>query len=243
MLNSQRILLGIPVFNEAQYVEGVLAEVRQYASDILVIDDGSTDETPSMLARQPVEVIRHATNRGYGRSMQDMLRWAQFDGYDWLITMDCDLQHEPAAIPQFLEAIDRGQSDVISGSRYLRPHEGDDSPPPDRRNINRHMTRLVNAELGLGITDAFCGFKAYRTAGCAGLTLGVDGYDFPMEFWVEAWRAGLQVEELPVRLVYNDPTRTFGGALDEVDSRRRIYEATLQRALKRARCADAACRR
>ncbi len=80
MSATPRILLGIPVFNEAKYVTDVLGEVRRHAGDVLVIDDGSTDDTPLLLARQPVEVIRHATNRGYGRSMQDMLRWANFDG-------------------------------------------------------------------------------------------------------------------------------------------------------------------
>ena len=74
MMNTPRILLGIPVYNEEKYVTRVLDEVRKYASDVLVIDDGSTDSTPMLLAKHQVEVIRHAENRGYGRSMQDMLR-------------------------------------------------------------------------------------------------------------------------------------------------------------------------
>ena len=96
---TPRVLLAIPVYNEARYVDRVLTEVRRRIDDVLVIDDGSTDDTPRRLAAHPVEVIRHATNRGYGRSMQDMMRWARFDGFDWLVTMDCDEQHEPAAIP------------------------------------------------------------------------------------------------------------------------------------------------
>jgi dolichol-phosphate mannosyltransferase len=68
------VLVGIPVYNEQDHVQPVLDEVRRYARDVLVVDDGSTDLTPLRLARQPVEVIRHAENRGYGRSMQDMLR-------------------------------------------------------------------------------------------------------------------------------------------------------------------------
>ena len=147
------ILLGIPVYNEQAYVAKVLREVRDFADCILVIDDGSTDETPLLLARQPVEVIRHAENRGYGRSMQDMLRWARFDGFDWLITMDCDEQHEPASIPSFMEAIARDTADVISGSRYLRSGNGgpinDDSPPADRRQINTTITEELNRRLGL----------------------------------------------------------------------------------------------
>ena len=141
---TPRILIGIPVYNEERYVTSVLREVRRYAADILVIDDGSRDRTPMMLAEQPVEVIRHATNRGYGRSMQDMIRWARFDGFDWLITMDCDEQHEPAAIPRFIEAIRADDADVISGSRYLEARVGDDAPPQDRR------TQVIGIEDGLG---------------------------------------------------------------------------------------------
>ncbi len=236
--NQPRILLGIPVYNEEKYVKRVLGEVRRYvpeAGSVLVIDDGSTDCTPMRLAEQPVEVIRHAENRGYGRSMQDMFRWASFDGFDWLITMDCDEQHEPAAIPAFIERINAGSADVISGSRYLRNTPLDDAPPQDRRAINRIITDELSERLGLQLTDAFCGFKAYRVRACERLSLDVDGYDFPMQFWVQAVANKLGIEELPVRLIYNDPTRSFGGPLDDADSRLAHYRETLHREI--VRCA------
>ncbi len=237
------ILLGIPVYNEQAHVTRVLGEVRDFAHCILVIDDGSTDDTPLLLARQPVEVIRHAENRGYGRSMQDMLRWARFDGYDWLITMDCDEQHEPAAIPSFIEAIRRDTADVISGSRYLRTAAdgalNDDSPPKDRRAINATITEELNRRLGLSLTDAFCGFKAYRVEACERLALDVDGYDFPMQFWVQAVAHGLTIEELPVRLIYHDPTRSFGGPLDDPHVRLDHYRRTMHREIER--CGTPAC--
>jgi len=239
--STPRILVGIPVYNEARYVSRVLDEVRRYARDVLVIDDGSTDATPTLLARQPVEVIRHAANRGYGRSMQDMLRWAKFDGFDWLITMDCDEQHEPAAIPRFIEAIEADRSDVISGSRYLQSSLHDDVPPSDRRTINKTITEELNRRLGLSLTDGFCGFKAYRVDACSRLSLDVDGYEFPMQFWVQAAANGLRIEEIPVRLIYNDPARSFGGPLDNPESRLAHYTCTLHRELRR--CADRLPRR
>lgn len=231
-----RVLLAIPVYNEERYLDRVISEVRRYASDILVIDDGSTDRTPLLLASHPVEVIRHATNRGYGRSMQDMMRWADVDAYDWLITMDCDEQHEPAAIPSFVEALRQDDADVISGSRYLQSAASDDAPPPDRRSINATITAEINARLGLGLTDSFCGFKAYRIAAVKRLDLDVDGYDFPMQFWVQAAARRLRVREIPVRLIYNDPTRTFGGPLNDATVRLETYRRTLCRELRR--CAD-----
>ena len=78
-----RTLLAIPVYNEAKNVERVLGRVLEYVPDVLVIDDGSSDATPSLLAQFPVEVIRHAHNRGYGRSLMDAFRWAAVDRFDW----------------------------------------------------------------------------------------------------------------------------------------------------------------
>lgn len=231
-----RILIAIPTYNEEKYVVQVLRRVRQFAEHVLVIDDGSTDATPCMLPREPVEVIRHATNRGYGRSIQDAFRWACVDRFDWVITMDCDEQHEPEAIPHFIRAIREGNWDVISGSRYLKDYGDNDSPPPARRAINRAITREINDRLGLGITDAFCGFKAYRTCMVSKLPFDVDGYEFPMQFWVQAVANRLRITEIPIRLIYNDPTRTFGGPLDLDDIRYAHYRAVLQREIDR--CAD-----
>jgi dolichol-phosphate mannosyltransferase len=231
-----RVLVGIPVYNEERHVAKVLSEVQRFASDILVIDDGSTDATPMRLAQQKVEVVRHATNRGYGRSMQDMLRWARFDGFDWLITMDCDEQHEPAAIPRFVNEIHRDDADIISGSRYLRNSEHDDVPPPERRTINHTITQELNDRLGLKLTDAFCGFKAYRVSACEQLSLDVDGYDFPMQFWVQAVAHRLRIREIPVRLIYNDPNRSFGGPLDNAAHRLELYRQTMCREIER--CAE-----
>ncbi|MCI0362506.1 MAG: glycosyltransferase family 2 protein [Phycisphaerales bacterium] len=233
--HGPKILLGIPVYNEQNYVAKVLDEVRRHARDVLVVDDGSTDCTPMLLAQQPVEVIRHAENRGYGRSMQDMIRWAAVDGFDWLITMDCDEQHEPAAIPTFVERIKADESDVISGSRYLAQFDNDDAPPSDRREINQTITEELNRRLKLSLTDAFCGFKAYRIAACERLCLNVDGYDFPMQFWVQAAANDLAIEELPVRLIYNDPSRSFGGPLDDPKTRLEVYRRTMHREVLRCR--------
>ncbi|MGP1308725.1 MAG: glycosyltransferase family 2 protein [Phycisphaerales bacterium] len=232
-----RTLVAIPTYNEERYVERVLTETLKHANHVLVVDDGSTDSTPCLLPRFPVEVIRHATNRGYGRSLQDAFRWAAVDGYDWVITMDCDEQHEPAAIPRFLEAIREDDADVISGSRYLKTYTGDDAPPEQRRAINREVTAELNERLGLNLTDAFCGYKAYRVSALDKIELDVDGYAMPLQFWVRAVAAGLRVREIPVRLIYNDPNRTFGGPLDDPQVRiahyRKVLHCELQKFAER----------
>lgn len=219
-----RILIAVPVFNEQQYVEDVLARIRRLADDVLVVDDGSTDATPDILTATPgITVIRHAVNRGYGRSLIDAFEHAANRGYDWIITIDCDDQHEPARIPAFIERAAQDDVDIISGSRYLVDLPGNTAPPGDRRRINRRVTDLLNQTLDLNLTDAFCGFKAYRVAAMRRLCLTIPGYAFPMQFWVQAARLGLRICELPVRLIYNDPTRHFGGLLDDPHARMQHY--------------------
>ncbi|MBL0926090.1 MAG: glycosyltransferase family 2 protein [Phycisphaerales bacterium] len=231
-----RTLIAIPVFNESRYVDRVLQRLRAFVPEggsVLVIDDGSTDDTPCLLPRHPVEVIRHARNRGYGRSLMDAFRWAAVDRFDWVVTMDCDEQHEPESIPDFLAAAATGKWDVVSGSRYLRSLDGDDLPPENRRRVNAQITRELNDRLGLNLTDAFCGFKAYRVRALANLKLDVDGYAFPLQFWAQAAAEPLRITEIPVRLIYKDRTRNFGGVLDDDAVRLEHYRQTLHRDILR----------
>lgn len=240
-----RVLIAIPVFNEIRTVRRVLEHVLQYAGNVLVVDDGSTDGTPSVLATLPVDVIRHCVNRGYGRSLIDAFRFAEAESYDWVVTMDCDEQHEPDRLPEFFEAIaraDRDRShDIISGSRYLHVPDRDALAlaPLDRRRINRQITEEINerlgTRLGVALTDSFCGFKAHRVEAMRRLDLSEDGYAFPMQLWVQAAAMGLRVREIGVDLIYNDPSRTFGEALNDPQVRLAHYREVMRRELTRWR--------
>ncbi len=219
-----RVLVAIPVFNEARYVARVVADVMRQGQDVLVIDDGSTDTTPQILRDMDgISLIRHPENRGYGQSLIDAFAHAARCGYDWIITIDCDDQHEPERIPLFIDRARQDDADIISGSRYLTELSDSTDAPEDRRRINMHITKLLNETLGLSLTDAFCGFKAYRVSKTAELPLTVPGYAFPMQFWVQAVRHCLRICELPVPLIYLDPTRHFGGLLDDPEARLSHY--------------------
>jgi dolichol-phosphate mannosyltransferase len=234
-----RLLIAIPVFNERKYVEKVLAKVLGIHPDVLLVDDGSTDGTAEYLqTRDDIQLIRHPENRGYGQSLIDAFAYADRHGYDWVITMDCDEQHEPERIADFVREIETDQWDMISGSRYLEPRHDDDLPPGDRRTINAAITAVLNDVYKLGITDAFCGFKAHRVSAMRKLKLDIPGYAFPMQLWPQAANAQLRIKEIPVRLIYNDPTRHFGGMLDDANNRLQHYLSVLaseqQRILEQA---------
>jgi dolichol-phosphate mannosyltransferase len=229
-----RYLVAIPVYNEERYLPRVLAAVMRLTRDVLVVDDGSTDATPALLAEYPaIHRLRHLENRGYGQSLIHAFRFAARSGFDWVITMDCDEQHEPAQIGEFVAHIRDNRADVISGSRYLREYPNDDTAPPERRRINQTVNIVLAQTLGLHLTDSFCGFKAHRVAAMQRLTLDEPGYAFPMQFWVQCVRAGLRIQEIPVRRIYRDTNREFGGTLDDPTARLQHYLEVLTRELQR----------
>jgi len=231
-----RDLVLIPLFNEDATVAGVLAEVRRAApaADILVVNDGSTDRSGAILAAEAVSdprltVITQADNRGYGQALIDGFAHGVARGYDALVTIDCDAQHEPGQIPQFLEAL--AGADIVSGSRYLDPDAGGDPAPPDRLAINREITARLRELTGYPLTDAWCGFKAYRTAALARMRLTEPGYGMPLQLWIQAARLGLRVREISTPRLYKNPPRRRWGGLENAAERRRYYGEVLEREL------------
>lgn len=229
-----KTLVAVPVYNEESHLPRVLTAISEHAPDVLVVNDGSTDGTGEILRRIPsVSTITHAENRGYGQSLIDAFRFAARRRYDWVITIDCDEQHEPARIPEFLAAIRRDDTDVISGSRYLQNFSSDDAPPADRRRINQIVNELLDCVLELKLTDSFCGFKAHRVSAMCRLRLDEPGYAFPLQFWVQCVRAGLRIRELAVPRIYRDKSREFGGTLDDPAARLQHYLGVFVRELRR----------
>jgi glycosyltransferase involved in cell wall biosynthesis len=209
----------------------VLDEVLRITPDVLVVDDGSTDGTADLLAgRRDIRLVRHDANRGYGAALATAYAATLAGPWDGLVTIDCDGQHQPRLIPEFVAAATSGSADIVSGSRYLKQFPGDSTPPAARRRINAEITAEINARLGLAITDAFCGFKAYSRRALRRLHITETGYAMPLEVWVQAAAAGLRIRELPVPLLYLDLARSFGGALDDAATRLAYYRTVLDRA-------------
>jgi glycosyltransferase involved in cell wall biosynthesis len=230
-MSTMRFLTAIPVYNEAKHLEEVLSAARPFAPEILVVDDGSTDDTPHLLKNFPgVHVVTHRVNEGYGAALRDAFRYAIDQKYEVLVTMDCDGQHEPRRVPELLAVTD---ADIVSGSRYLRHFEADSTPPEDRRRINVEITRELNSRFALKLTDAFCGFKAYRVQSLLKLDITEPGYGMPLELWVQAAHLGFRIQEISVPLIYLDEKRAFGGSLDDAKRRRAYYYEVIERAERR----------
>jgi glycosyltransferase involved in cell wall biosynthesis len=227
---SSRFLTALPIYNEVNHVTPVLDEVLRYSPDVLVVDDGSSDGTSDVLAaRRDIRRVTHEKNRGYGAALRSAFEYTLAHGFDVLVTIDCDGQHTPQRIPLFVEAA--RDADIVSGSRYLETFSGDSLPPADRRRINQQITVELNRRLGLNITDAFCGFKAYRASALEAFDITVPGYAMPLELWVQAAHAKLKVVELAVPLIYLEEERSFGGSLDDARKRLEYYHEVIDAAL------------
>ncbi|MFM2001932.1 MAG: hypothetical protein RI963_1358 [Planctomycetota bacterium] len=233
MPKREKWLAALPVFNEVGYVNAILDEVKRYADDVLVVDDGSSDGTSELLdAREDIRVVRHATNRGYGAALQSAFAYTLEQGFTGVVTLDCDGQHQPCRIPRFIKSA--RSADLVSGSRYLKKYPGDAEPPAERMFINRRITAELNRRLGLKLTDAFCGFKAYRREAIESFRITDDGYAMPLQLWVQAVSAGLRIIEIPVPLIYLDLSRSFGGSLDHAETRLAYYNTVLDAAMRQS---------
>lgn len=228
-------LLILPVFNEENHIEEVLAQVRLKTTiDILVVDDGSTDKTLEILQQAKLSLlIRHQTNLGYGQALIDGFDFAVKNDYQEIVTMDCDFQHEPDYIPVFLKEIK--DFDIVSGSRYLHNSPRVDSPPEDRLEVNRLITQLIHQQTGYHLTDSFCGFKGYKVEAIKRLNLTEPGYGMPLQLWIQASRAGLRVKEIAVPLIYHPWHRDFKGCFRLKEERLAYYLEVIKREEKGSR--------
>lgn len=226
-----KTLVALPVYNQEKNIREIISRVKTFASDILILDDGSTDGSLMLSSKiDGVQIISHHRNMGYGRTIIDVFRYAVKKGYECLITLDSDEQHEPEEIPLFLERI--LHCDIASGSRFLLPFKVGRDVPADRYAINMELTKIIRKITRYKLTDSFCGFKAYRVEAIKKMRLTEHGYGMPLQLWIQAWRLGLHILEVPVKLIYSDMTRRFAGRLDDPAIRLAYYKEVIEKELK-----------
>jgi dolichol-phosphate mannosyltransferase len=204
-----RVLVVLPTYDESANIERVLRRVREALPDagVLVVDDASPDGTADIALRVGneignVEVLRRPGKAGLGSAYRDGFAWGLQRGWDALVEMDSDLSHDPAALPSLVAALDAG-SDLAVGSRYV---PGGSIPlwRWHRRLLSRGGNIYASWVLGLGITDATSGFRAYRGSILEAIDLGsvrAEGYGFQIEMVHQVLERGGVVTEVPIRFV------------------------------------------
>ncbi len=197
---TPRMLVVIPAFNEQGRIGAVVAAaLRQVDAEVLIVDDGSRDGTAVEARAAGATVASHAVNVGYGAALQTGYRYALRHGFDRVLQMDADGQHDPASIRTLVDALDGG-ADVVVGSRFL--HAGSYRPPLLRRLGMWAFGRVASYYAGMKLTDPTSGYQALSRRALAFYAHERYPHDFPdADVLSMVARVGLKLVEVPVRML------------------------------------------
>jgi dolichol-phosphate mannosyltransferase len=208
----ERALVIVPTFNESENLPRLIPSIlsRDPRLEILVVDDASPDGTgqmaEEMAAAEPrVHVLHRAGKLGLGTAYLAGFKWGLEHGYDVLFEMDADFSHNPAHLPQFLEAIEK--YDVVLGSRYLHGRVTVVNWPIGRLLLSYFANVYAGWVTGLPVADATGGFKCFRREVLAAIDLDrveSNGYSFQIEMSFRAWKKGFSLGEIPITFVDRD---------------------------------------
>ena len=186
--------LIIPAYNAEKTIAEVAREALATGMPVLVVNDGSTDRTAEKVGALPVTLIAHPRNRGKGAALKSGFDWAIANGFDGVVTVDADGQHEVTAAPRLAQsAVARGM-DILIASRYSQFQEMSGL----RKSWNRFGVWCMEKRTGLKIDDSQSGFRYYSSALLKKLRLQKDGYNLEMEILLKGWRAGFAIGSLPI---------------------------------------------
>lgn len=187
----------IPCFNEGASIAALVREVRQYLSLVIVVDDGSTDDTSAFAAAAGALVISHARNLGKGAALKTGLSAALARGFEWVLTMDGDGQHRPQDLPAFFCCAEQANIRLVVGNRMHNPQ----SIPWLRRQVNRWMSRRLSERAGQSLPDSQCGFRLINLKVWASVPLETAHFEIESEMLLAFVRAGFRVEFVPIQVV------------------------------------------
>jgi glycosyltransferase involved in cell wall biosynthesis len=199
-----KIIAGMPAYNEGNYIGTMVLNTRQYVDEVIVVNDGSTDNTAEIARLAGAEVVQHPQNRGYGAAIQSIFAEARKKDPDILVILDADAQHDPREIPKIIEPIRAGY-DFVIGSR--RKQAG--SIPLYRRLGQRLILRSVGVLSQNQLTDSECGFRAFSRKAIETLDLRENGMAVSAETVAEVLRKNLKVTEVPISVIYNKDGSTM----------------------------------
>jgi glycosyltransferase involved in cell wall biosynthesis len=207
----QILAIVLPAYNEASVIQAVLHDLPRALPDfrsirVLVIDDGSGDETSAVARAAGAEVIRHRLNRGVGLATITGLAAARQLGADVVVMLDSDGQHDPKDIEKIIQPIIDGQADFVLGTRLRNPK----GMPLIRRFGNRAMNFIVWLTSGVKASDSQSGFRAYSRYALDRLSLTTSGYEVCTEILLAARRIGLRQVEVPIKTIYSSYSKRKG---------------------------------
>ncbi len=218
-LSKSKILVAIPAFNEEVAIGSVVLKAREYADEVLVVDDGSQDDTSRVAKMAMATVLSHRKNLGKGAAMRTAFDYARRNGHEVMLLIDGDGQHDSDEIPKVMEQILHGDADVVLGMRW-----GKTNDMPFYRRAGKRALDYATASFTGFVTDSQCGFRAFSRRAIDALDPHALGFGVESEIVIQAKEAGLRIVEVPVSSRYD----VEGSTLNPVEHGYRVVDSILR---------------
>ncbi len=220
-----KLIAAIPAYDEEKYIGTIVLKARQYVDEVIVVDDGSTDNTSSVASLAGATVIQHKENKGKGAAIQTILAEARKKNPDILVLLDADFQHDPDEIPILIKPIISDGFDLAIGSREQQR----DNIPRYRRAGQRVLSYFSRILSGKRVIDSECGYRALSPRAIAELRLKQQGFAIETEMIAAATEKGLKITEVPISAIYTKDSSTLNPLSHGVGVLTRIIAMISQR--------------
>ena len=224
---SVRAVAIVPAYNEGDTIADVVAGIREVVARVVVVDDGSVDDTSERACAAGADVVRHLSNAGKGRAVRTGLRHVLSGDFTHVVLLDGDMQHLPKEAGPLLAAAAETGADVVLGERQFFREQ----MPASRYHANRLGSRVLSWFVGVPLRDTQCGFRVFRVEALRGLRLRASGYDIETEMLVKIRRRGGRLASVPVTAVYGNERSKLRPVRDTT---RTCFLAVYYRFLERA---------
>ncbi len=196
--SGRRICAVIPSYNAATTIGPLVHRIKELGLDPVVVDDGSTDATAETASNAGALVMSHLRNRGKGAALRTGFTFALREGYEKIVTLDSDGQHDPAEIPRLLAEAERPEVAIVLGHRVINAS----TMPKIRQWTNAVMSAIISRLAGQPIPDSQCGFRVIHRQALASMALSTSRFDFESELLLAAARQRFRIVSVPIQTIY-----------------------------------------
>ena len=207
-----KICVLLPAYNEANIIDKLITDIRVYGLDIVVVDDGSTDNTANIAKEARACVLAHPNNLGKGQALRTGFQYIISNNYDGAIIMDADGQHLAEEIPVFLKHAQDSDAAILIGNRMHNPK----NMPLVRKLTNIFTSYFISRIIGYKISDSQCGFRFIRTDVIKKINLSTVKYDTETEILIEAARNNFKIQSIPVKAIYANQKSQIQPVIDTI---------------------------
>jgi glycosyltransferase involved in cell wall biosynthesis len=189
----------IPAYNEHVAVGSIALQATKFVDRVIVVDDGSTDNTAEIAKLAGVELIKHDKNMGKGVALKSGFEAAK--NSDIIVTLDADGQHKISDIPKLIKPIKEGKADIVNGSRYI--NGGEKNTPKYRRLGQSVLDMVTNLNSKVKVTDSQSGFRAFSKKTLSAFRFNQTGYGIESEMLIDASNANFKIKEVEIEVIYD----------------------------------------